>query len=85
MCAATCILFGDGCGAVLLSGHDGACSLLGSSLHSDGNGRKHLKARAPLRRPGPCSLCLRQSSALGCKVMPLSASGLDGQGVAKQR
>ncbi|KAK9824984.1 hypothetical protein WJX81_003600 [Elliptochloris bilobata] len=40
----TCILFGDGCGAVLLSAHEGACSLLGSSLHSDGNGQKHLKA-----------------------------------------
>lgn len=53
-CAATCILFGDGCGAVLLSVHDGACSLLGSSLHSDGNGQKHLKARLPL-----CALAVR--------------------------
>ena len=51
MCAATCILFGDGCGAVLLSVHDGACSLLGSSLHSDGNGQKHLKVRQPLHMP----------------------------------
>ena len=44
-CAATCILFGDGCGAVLLTATSGHCHLLGSSLHSDGNGQKHLRAR----------------------------------------
>ena len=42
--AATCILFGDGCGAVILTSQSGACSLLGSSMHSDGTGQRHLKA-----------------------------------------
>jgi 3-oxoacyl-[acyl-carrier-protein] synthase-3 len=45
-CAGTCILFGDGCGAVLLSAApDGQpCSLLGVDMHSDGNGQKSLHA-----------------------------------------
>lgn len=44
--AGTCILFGDGCGAVLLSAApDGQpCSLLGVDMHSDGNGQKSLHA-----------------------------------------
>lgn len=44
-CAAgTCILFGDGCGAVLVSAApDGeSCSLLGVDMHSDGKGHKSL-------------------------------------------
>jgi 3-oxoacyl-[acyl-carrier-protein] synthase-3 len=42
----TCILFGDGCGAVLVSAApDGApCSLLGMDMHSDGSGQKALNA-----------------------------------------
>lgn len=42
----TCILFGDGCGAVLLSAApDGApCGLLGVDMHSDGSGQKSLHA-----------------------------------------
>ncbi|KAF8059163.1 3-oxoacyl-[acyl-carrier-protein] synthase III [Scenedesmus sp. PABB004] len=42
----TCILFGDGCGAVLVSAApDGApCSLLGVDMHSDGRGQKSLHA-----------------------------------------
>lgn len=40
----TCILFGDGCGAVVMTSQTGSCSLLGSSMHSDGNGQRHLKA-----------------------------------------
>eukprot|EP00878_Enallax_costatus_P030494 GHUV01033202.1.p1 GENE.GHUV01033202.1~~GHUV01033202.1.p1 ORF type:complete len:287 (+),score=53.14 GHUV01033202.1:171-1031(+) len=42
----TCILFGDGCGAVLVSAApDGeSCSLLGVDMHSDGNGMKSLHA-----------------------------------------
>lgn len=41
----TCILFGDGCGAVLLQGVEGAdCGLLGYAMHSDGNGQKSLNA-----------------------------------------
>jgi hypothetical protein len=44
--AATCILFGDGCGAVLVSAaaEGQPCSLLGMSMHSDGNGQKSLNA-----------------------------------------
>lgn len=41
--AGTCILFGDACGAVVLTAQEGECSLLGSSMQSDGNGQKHLK------------------------------------------
>ncbi|CAL5224106.1 g6737 [Coccomyxa viridis] len=40
----TCILFGDGCGAVVMTAQEGSCSLLGSSMCSDGLGQKHLKA-----------------------------------------
>eukprot|EP00775_Hariotina_reticulata_P007776 gene7776-7974_t len=42
----TCILFGDGCGAVLVTAApDGtSCSLLGVDMHSDGNGQKSLHA-----------------------------------------
>jgi 3-oxoacyl-[acyl-carrier-protein] synthase-3 len=41
----TCILFGDGAGAVLVQGVPGApCSLLGFDMNSDGNGNKHLTA-----------------------------------------
>lgn len=38
----TCILFGDGCGAVLVSATDEPCALLGSEMHSDGAGHKSL-------------------------------------------
>eukprot|EP00195_Chlamydomonas_chlamydogama_P007301 CAMPEP_0202901796 /NCGR_PEP_ID=MMETSP1392-20130828/14702_1 /ASSEMBLY_ACC=CAM_ASM_000868 /TAXON_ID=225041 /ORGANISM="Chlamydomonas chlamydogama, Strain SAG 11-48b" /LENGTH=337 /DNA_ID=CAMNT_0049588413 /DNA_START=228 /DNA_END=1241 /DNA_ORIENTATION=+ len=39
----TCILFGDGCGAVVVTANPGQpCSLLGMAMHSDGNGHKHL-------------------------------------------
>lgn len=41
--AGTCILFGDGCGAVVMTAQEGSCSLLGSSMCSDGLGQKHLK------------------------------------------
>ena len=41
-CAATCILFGDGCGAVIVTATDGPCGLLGLDMHSDGNGQKSL-------------------------------------------
>jgi 3-oxoacyl-[acyl-carrier-protein] synthase III len=51
--AATCILFGDGCGAVVMTSQPGTCSLLGSAMHSDGNGQKHLKAR--LGTPSSCA------------------------------
>jgi 3-oxoacyl-[acyl-carrier-protein] synthase III len=34
---ATCVLFGDGCGAVLLSAEQGGKGLLSTSIHSDGS------------------------------------------------
>ncbi|CAD7698337.1 unnamed protein product [Ostreobium quekettii] len=41
----TCILFGDGCGAVVLSpSDDDNCSLLGMAMVSDGTGQKSLNA-----------------------------------------
>ncbi|KAK9918648.1 hypothetical protein WJX75_005644 [Coccomyxa subellipsoidea] len=42
----TCILFGDGCGAVVLTQQQAEqpCSLLGSSMASNGLGQKHLNA-----------------------------------------
>lgn len=38
----TCILFGDGTGAMVLTAQPGRCSLLGMDSHSDGGGQKHL-------------------------------------------
>eukprot|EP00889_Picochlorum_renovo_P003244 jgi/Picre1/30274/NNA_005638.t1 len=41
----TCVLFGDGSGAVVLRAHEDAnapCGLLGIDMHSDGEGLKHL-------------------------------------------
>ena len=43
--AATCILFGDGTGAMVLSAQQGQCGLLGMDSHSDGVGQKHLNVR----------------------------------------
>ena len=40
--AATCILFGDGTGAVVMTAQQGQCSLLGMDSHSDGAGQRHL-------------------------------------------
>lgn len=38
----SCILFGDGCGALVMTATDGPCGLLGFDMHSDGNGHKNL-------------------------------------------
>ncbi|MBK9450739.1 MAG: ketoacyl-ACP synthase III [Bacteroidetes bacterium] len=38
----TCVLFGDGCGALLLEPNEEGLGIIDSSLHSDGNGKKHL-------------------------------------------
>ena len=44
---ATCILFGDGCGAVLVTARNdhGSCALMGMSMKSNGAGYEHLNAR----------------------------------------
>jgi 3-oxoacyl-[acyl-carrier-protein] synthase-3 len=44
--AGTCILFGDGAGAVVLTSHDGPCALLGSDMSSDGSGYCNLNCPA---------------------------------------
>ncbi|CAL6349963.1 unnamed protein product [Bathycoccus prasinos] len=43
----TCILFGDGCGAVVLTATEevSECSLLGFDMHSDGSQNHHLTAK----------------------------------------
>lgn len=63
MRAGTCILFGDGCGAVVLTQQQGEqpCSLLGSSMASDGLGQKHLNVRV-------CFLMNLTSLEVLCKV-----------------
>ncbi|MFT5884829.1 MAG: 3-oxoacyl-[acyl-carrier-protein] synthase-3 [Arcticibacterium sp.] len=38
----TCILFGDGAGAVMLEPNDEGCGILDFKLHSDGSGEHHL-------------------------------------------
>ena len=43
---ATCIIFGDGAGAVLLEANDEGNGLLDSILKSDGNGRQYLHMKA---------------------------------------
>lgn len=42
----TCILFGDGCGAVLLEPNDEGVGIMDSILRSDGSGREFLKIKA---------------------------------------
>ena len=44
--SATCVIFGDGGGAVLLEPHFGPYGIRDSSLHSDGAGRQHLHMKA---------------------------------------
>ncbi len=39
---ATCPIFGDGAGAVLLEPTEGECGIVDALLHSDGSGAKHL-------------------------------------------
>jgi 3-oxoacyl-[acyl-carrier-protein] synthase-3 len=39
---ATCVIFGDGCGAVLLEPNTDGFGVIDSILHSDGSGRKYL-------------------------------------------
>eukprot|EP00877_Chromochloris_zofingiensis_P011180 jgi/Chrzof1/6315/Cz18g03070.t1_KAS3[v5.2] len=43
----TCILFGDGCGAIVMTAApaDAPCNLLGVDMHSDGAGQKSLYAK----------------------------------------
>ena len=43
---ATCIVFGDGCGAVLLEPNDEGLGIIDSVLKSDGAGRHHLHQKA---------------------------------------
>lgn len=38
----TCVLFGDGCGALLLEPNEEGFGIIDADLHSDGSGKKHL-------------------------------------------
>lgn len=53
----TCVLFGDGAGAILLRAGDGEAGILATTLGSDGSGAEALvvrrKAGAPLGEDGP--------------------------------
>jgi 3-oxoacyl-[acyl-carrier-protein] synthase III len=49
----TCVLFGDGCGALLLEPNDDGLGIIDSSLHSDGSGKKHLHMVAGGSRKPP--------------------------------
>ena len=55
--AATCILFGDGTGAMVLTAQQGQCSLLGLDAHSDGGGQKHLNVSLLTSVPESQSRC----------------------------
>lgn len=75
--AGTCILFGDGCGAVLLSAApDGqSCSLLGVDMHSDGNGQKSLHAMYSGCGGKPFQVSHRaQAWACMCTMKPVAAT-----------
>jgi 3-oxoacyl-[acyl-carrier-protein] synthase-3 len=49
----TCVLFGDGCGALLLEPNEEGYGIMDSSLHSDGSGKKHLHMVAGGSRKPP--------------------------------
>lgn len=49
----TCVLFGDGCGALLLEPNEDGLGIIDSSLHSDGSGKKHLHMVAGGSRKPP--------------------------------
>ena len=49
----TCVLFGDGCGALLLEPNEEGLGIIDASLHSDGSGKKHLHMVAGGSRKPP--------------------------------
>lgn len=49
---ATCILFGDGAGAVLLAASDQPGGVLATALHSDGSGGNLLRLRSQISKAG---------------------------------
>uniref|UniRef100_A0A7S0WJX3 beta-ketoacyl-[acyl-carrier-protein] synthase III n=1 Tax=Pyramimonas obovata TaxID=1411642 RepID=A0A7S0WJX3_9CHLO len=49
----TCILFGDGCGAMVLQATEGDCGVLGFDVCSDGTMNQHLVARYTLPQLAP--------------------------------
>jgi 3-oxoacyl-[acyl-carrier-protein] synthase-3 len=72
----TCILFGDGAGAVLLRGEPGAgCSLLGYDMHSDGTGNKHL--RCPVLATDAKAMAADGGSSAATAFANISMNGQD--------
>ncbi|RMG91557.1 MAG: ketoacyl-ACP synthase III [Zetaproteobacteria bacterium] len=51
----TCVLFGDGAGAVVIEGRDEEGGIIGSVLHADGSYRDLLKAEHPHEHASPDS------------------------------
>mmetsp|Transcript_30919 Transcript_30919/g.42851 ORF Transcript_30919/g.42851 Transcript_30919/m.42851 type:complete len:405 (-) Transcript_30919:109-1323(-) len=62
---ATCILFGDGCGAMLLQAKEGECNVLGFDMRSDGSMNKSLVAAYHSNGTGPKPLAEGAASDLG--------------------
>ena len=54
---ATCVLFGDGAGALVLRAEDGEAGILATKLHADGRTMICSSSTAGLRRPGPSASC----------------------------
>jgi 3-oxoacyl-[acyl-carrier-protein] synthase III len=77
--AGTCILFGDGAGAAVLSAKaDGASSLLGSDMRSDGQGYCHLNAPLDSKQAGKA-----QNSEKRSKLTAFDNIFMNGQDVYK--
>ena len=78
--AATCILFGDGTGAMVLTAQQGQCSLLGIDAHSDGGGQKHLNVSLLVSAPESQNQCRLHEHMAGHQSQPgtcsVSADGL---------
>jgi 3-oxoacyl-[acyl-carrier-protein] synthase-3 len=87
--AATCILFGDGCGAVVLSANPDPFApgaILGMDMGSDGHGHKHLHCEfAGARRAGKGTVhyaTLSMGVRAGCSC---SGEGKEAGGRRRQR
>lgn len=74
----TCILFGDGAGACVVTAHDGPCSMLGLDMNSDGSGFCNLNAPFDAKHSGkPLDLERRSNT------VPFNNLYMNGQEVFK--
>jgi len=70
----TCILFGDGCGAMLLQGVEGECNVLGFDVKSDGTLNKNLVAPYTLPEAVLMTPDGQEDGEAGSACKPLSTS-----------